>query len=193
MNRAIRIACELAGLHINLNDAYFQYMEDDGSVVDRFDKMPEHWFLRHRAGWQNLVRELSSLTKDYPISEEILERLKAGDGKFASHEEAKAGGIVVTASDATPAWQVVEWENPKVYDCLIKDLSQGVKKKAVRGEKSAPLLTQRRSKVSTRGHWGPNPDLMMAFVPTCHFRKVSGTPRKDLLVRRSRPSMPKSS
>ena len=104
MNRAIRIAYELAGLHINLNDTYFEYMEDNGSVIDRFDKMPEHWFLRHRAGWHNLVWELSNLSKDYPTAEEILECLKAGNGKFARHEEAKAGGIVVTASDATPAW-----------------------------------------------------------------------------------------
>ena len=42
MNRAIRIACELAGLHINLNDTYFEYMEDGGRVIDRLDKMSEH-------------------------------------------------------------------------------------------------------------------------------------------------------
>jgi hypothetical protein len=34
MDRAIRIACELAELHINLNDAYFEYMEDDGRMID---------------------------------------------------------------------------------------------------------------------------------------------------------------
>ena len=42
--------------------------------------MAEHWFLRHKVDWENLIRELSSLTKDYPIAEEILERLKAGNG-----------------------------------------------------------------------------------------------------------------
>jgi hypothetical protein len=80
------------------------------------------------------MQELSSFNKDYPIAEEILERLKPGNGV----------------------------------------LHEGVR-------------------YPTRRDWGPNPDLMMAFVPTCHFRKVSGTPRKDSLVRRSRPSMPKSS
>ena len=80
MNRAIRIACELAGLHINLNDTYFEYMENDRRVIDRLDKMSETWFLRHKVGWETPIRETSSLTKDYPIAEEILERLKAGNG-----------------------------------------------------------------------------------------------------------------
>ena len=78
--------------------------QDDGSVIDRLDKMPEHWFSDTERAGKPLFGSYRASTKDYPIAEEILERLKAGNGKFARHEEAKAGGIVVTASDATPAW-----------------------------------------------------------------------------------------